>query len=355
MQTKELYRATMEVASTRDTRGTATANDVKCSLRTRKGRNLWRITCSIPFGTLIGAGLFIALAPMSLRADSDEGSRPRREDDDRGIRAEIAALRAQVTSLQIIVSTLQSQVHSLQDNNTTLQTHLAVIQSNHALLLGPFVSVDPNPQIGVIGPNIIFTGANIHIVSGSGRTDDNGNCTGLGNLIIGYDEDPAMAPLGMQPPLLGPLDRAGSHNLVLGPFNQFSKTAFGGLVAGEANIISNAVATVTGGNLNAATGPEAAVTGGQANIASGWAASVSGGDDNTASGLFASVSGGLINTASGGYATVSGGELNISSAGESSVLGGVQNTANFFQSVVIGGHEVTNNNIASIAPQPPFP
>jgi hypothetical protein len=51
------------------------------------------------------------------------------------------------------------------------------------------VSVDPNSEDGVNGPNIIFKGANIHIV-GSGTTNDNGNPTGLGNLIIGYDEDP---------------------------------------------------------------------------------------------------------------------------------------------------------------------
>jgi hypothetical protein len=90
--------------------------------------------------------------------------------------------------LQSALSTLQSQVEGLQATNTALQTQLAAVQSNRALLLGPFVSVDPNPEIGVIGPNIIFSGANIHIVSGSGGTDDNGNRTGLGNLIIGYNE-----------------------------------------------------------------------------------------------------------------------------------------------------------------------
>jgi hypothetical protein len=121
---------------------------------------------------------------------------------------------------------------------------------------------------------------------------------------------PATAPAGLQLPVVEG-DRAGSHNLVLGRFNQFSRTAFGGLVAGETNLISNAVATVTGGNLNAATGPDAAVTGGQANTASGWGTSVSGGNGNTASGLFDSVSGGFINTASGGYASVSGGVLTL--------------------------------------------
>jgi hypothetical protein len=320
MQTKARYPATIKVANTPDISGTVTVNEFNLSLRTQKGRSPGRIICSILLRSLMAVALFIVLTPLPVRADNDENSRRGREDDERAIREEFAALRAQVTALQTTVSTLQSQVHSLQTSNTTLQTHLAAIQSNHALLLGPFVSINPNPQIGVIGPNIIFTGANIHIVSGSGRTDDNGNSTGLGNLIIGYDEDPATAPPGLQLPVLAG-DRAGCHNLVLGRFNQFSRTAFGGFVAGETNIISNAVATVTGGNLNAATGQDAAVTGGQDNTASGWGTSVSGGNDNTASGLFASVSGGFINTASGVYASVSGGELNTSSAAEASVLG----------------------------------
>lgn len=97
-----------------------------------------------------------------------------------GIPHELADLKARVASLEATVSALQAQV--------------AAIQSNHSLLLGPFVNVDPNPEVGVIGLHIIFSGANIHIVSGSGATNDHGNPTGLGNLIIGYDEDPFCNP-----------------------------------------------------------------------------------------------------------------------------------------------------------------
>jgi len=212
--------------------------------------------------------------------------------------------------------------------------------------------VDSNPEISVIGPNIIFSGANIHIDSASGSTDDNGNRTGLGNLIIGYDEAPGSQPLTGFP--LNPGDRGGSHNLVIGRFNRFTQAAFGGLVAGEVNTISNVSASVTGGDQNAATGAHSTVNGGEANTAGQWA-SVSGGDFSTASGLYTSVSGGANNTASGYGASVSGGLLNISSAAETSVLGGAANNANFFESVVIGGHNVTNQAGISIAPQPPFP
>jgi hypothetical protein len=189
----------------------------------------------------MAAGLFIALVPMPARADNDEDSRHGRENDDRGIRAAIAALQSQVTSLRSTVSGLQGQVKSLQNSNTSLQNQLTA--AHNVLALAPFVCVDPNPEIGVIGPNIVFSGVNIYIVSGSSRTDDNGNCTGLGNLIIGYDEDPCM----VLPNPLQPGDRGGSHNLVIGSWHRFTQAAYGGFLAGQANLIANVAASVSGG------------------------------------------------------------------------------------------------------------
>jgi hypothetical protein len=251
--------------------------------------------------------------------------------------------------------------------------------AKNVLALDPFVSVDPNPEIGVIGPNIIFSGANIHIVSGSGST---GNVTGLGNLIIGYDEDPQMFGLavGGGGPLF-PGDRGGSHNLVIGGGNKFISA--GGLVAGELNTLAGFGASVTGGSHNIASGFVASVSGGFYNtasgtFASGGASSVSGGSHNTASGGSSSVSGGLFNTASGDFASVSAGASNTAS-GElasvsggggspipnvpgntasgsfSSILGGQGNTASGDHAVLLGGTNVIDNNANSIAPQPPFP
>jgi uncharacterized coiled-coil protein SlyX len=321
MQRKELNRATIELANNRAMSGRTTAEETNRGLRTGKERSFWRI---IILGSLTVAGLFVASTPMPASADENE----------RGGHKGIEALEAKVASLEQTVSALQSQV-------TTLQTQLAAVQSNHALALGPFVSVDPNPEIGVIGPNIIFSGANIHIVSGSGSTADNGNPTGLGNLIIGYDEDPAMVPLPFVPPIrLNPGDRGGSHNLVIGRWNKFTQAAFGGFVAGEFNVISNEGASVSGGFQNTASGIQASVTGGVNNTASGIRASVSGGAANTASADSSSVSGGLGNTASGIQASVSGGQ---------------GNTAGGQITVVIGGQLVTDNKDNSIAPQPPFP
>jgi hypothetical protein len=314
---------------------------------------------------LVAAGLVIALTPMAASADENE----------RGIRKEIEALEAKLTALNQTVSALESRVGSLQTTNTALQdqiqalkTELTAVQSNHALLLGPFVSVDPNPEIGVAGPNIIFSGANIHIVSGSGATDDHGNPTGLGNLIIGYDEDPikpltgdstAGLPTIMQssgfPSPLNPGDRGGSHNLVIGGGNRFTRAAFGGFVAGERNTINSFGASVSGGFFNGASGLFASISGGIRNHASGLFASVSSGGLNQATGTDASVSGGFENFASGAGASISGGSYNTASGLFASVSGGGSNTAGGWNTIVIGGLNVIDNNNFSIAPQPPFP
>ena len=206
MQENELNCATNEVANHRDIRNRVTVDETKRDLGKIKGINLWRTACLAFLGSLMVSGWSIVLAPLPARSEEDKDIHRERVDSDKDIRAEITALLAQVESLQSTVSTLESRVStlqagnstlqneikSLQTSNTKLQSQLVAVQSNHALLLGPFVTVDPNPEIGVIGPNITFTGANIHIVSGSGMTNDNGNPRGLGNLIIGYDEDPAL-------------------------------------------------------------------------------------------------------------------------------------------------------------------
>jgi tetratricopeptide (TPR) repeat protein len=87
------------------------------------------------------------------------------------------------------ITKLQAQINALQATVSALQTQLAAVQSNNALKLGPFVNVDPNPENGVIGPNITFKGANLHIVSGSNATDDNVGSLGggLGNVASGTD------------------------------------------------------------------------------------------------------------------------------------------------------------------------
>jgi hypothetical protein len=175
------------------------------------------------------------------------------------------------------------------------------------------------------GPNeVVITGANLRIVNGLGSTD---TTNGLGNLIVGYNELRMQSlPFCAQfpPPPVCTDARTGSHNIVAGRQNNFSR--YGGLVVGFLNEISSPFASVSGGFENTASGPSASVSGGDSNVASGDEASVSGGFRNAASGGGASISGGQENTA-GNAASVSGGLQNTASGNFSSVSGGRQRMA----------------------------
>jgi hypothetical protein len=163
-------------------------------------------------------------------------------------------------------------------------------------------------ESGVGGkPTIQFSGVNVQVVSGAGKT--NAAVNGEGNLVIGYDENKE-----------GKHTQTGSHDLILGEEQTF--TSFGGIVAGLENTISGPSASVSGGSLNTASGEQSSVGGGFFNKASGLVTVVSGGSNNTASIKEASVSGGFRNEASGEHASVSGGYKNTAGFAFSSIFGG---------------------------------
>jgi trimeric autotransporter adhesin len=240
------------------------------------------------------------------------------------LQGEVTALQTTVTALQNTVAALQTSVTALQASVTTQaqavsvqQTQLTSPAARNAFALGNYVTVDTTDATvrGVKAPNIIFSGANIQIVSGSGATLDS---TGLGNLVIGYDDDSHD---------LATIDaaRSGSHNLIVGDDNTF--TSSGGFVAGYLNGIGSEYASVSGGQGNTANAQYSSVSGGESNTASGEGASVSGGDSNLASGLEASIIGGESNTASGNLTSVSGGQFNTAIGNFSGVAGGENESA----------------------------
>ena len=187
------------------------------------------------------------------------------------------------------------------------------------------------------GSDIYIDGANLHIRDGSGDTE--GLVNGLGNLIIGYNEQRGYGQDD---------NRTGSHNLVMGTGNNYR--SYGGLVAGIWNTISGEYASVSGGNGNTASGHGSSVSGGYNNIASGEDSSVSGGGWNTASNGWDWVSGGYNNTASGGASSVSGGGWNTASVTGASVSGGYGNTANGPESSVSGGfYNIASGSHSSVS------
>jgi hypothetical protein len=188
-----------------------------------------------------------------------------------GLQAKVTALETSVQALINTNTTLLNTITALQNEN--LPTRVATLEttkpSGGIPGLENYVEIKTGSMDGVNGPHLIFKGVNVHVRSNSGATVDS---TGLGNLIIGYNEN---ATGGVA------LNRLGSHNLVGGQMNSFSSS--GGFVFGSNNTVSGRFATVFGGERNVASGLNSSILGGGQNTASGPYSTVYGGQQNMSS------------------------------------------------------------------------
>ena len=212
----------------------------------------------------------------------------------------MTARPAMAVTVEERLAVLESKVSSLENRVSILEANVATQGTQIAAL------TDKLMHVSRAGSNLVITGANLHIVNGRGGTS---TANGLGNLIVGYNEVRSFGNI-----------RSGSHNVVLGAYQNFH--SWGGFVAGFRNNISAPYASVSGGQNNTASAAYASVSGGGFNTASGFSAAVSGGGSNTANGTGASVSGGHTNLASGSSACVNGGRENLASAPYASLAGG---------------------------------
>lgn len=241
----------------------------------------------------------------------------------------MAALERQVEELRVQNADLRTQVDALPRKRVAwseiedMPAGFADGVDDGAKLM-PYVTVVQGWMNGLEGPHIIIRGANVHVRSGSGATDDHGHLRGLGNLIVGYNEAETAG-----------VGRRGSHNLVVGPGHGYA--SYGGFLAGEGNYTTAKSATVSGGLDNEAFGEYSSVSGGAHNRASGYESSVTAGGYNTASGNYSTVSAGYDNEASADWASVSGGTHNRATEAKSSVSGGSDNVASGDASSVSGG------------------
>jgi len=146
----------------------------------------------------------------------------------------------QMTSMSRQLDEVMAAIDALYDRMDQMNDNVMEVQDtmNDQAPLWRYLEVDSNSD------SIRFVGANVFVQSGSGYTD--GTPSGVGNLIIGYNE--------------GDQDQSGSHNLVLGAYNGFS--SYGGLVAGYDNHIGGQYATVLGGENNAALADLSTIAGG---------------------------------------------------------------------------------------------
>ncbi len=222
--------------------------------------------------------------------------------------------------LEVIYTSGEPTLESLQAEIDALKTLLAGVVRN--------------------GNDLHFTGMNVHVESGSGATNgDTGSgptINGLGNLIVGYDEDT----------VLFPPDKTGSHNLIVGSGHNYN--SYGGFAAGADNQLLAIHASACGGQRHTVTGRWGSVSGGWFNTASGEKSSVSGGHLNEASNFYSSVSGGQANTAGGQSSSISGGWTNQNTGFASSISGGREGTASGFYSSITGGEDNTASGSRSV-------
>lgn len=234
----------------------------------------------------------------------------------------------------VAVTTLP--VDPLNLNRTKLKFQFALSEEEKEILSHLSIQQLPDGLGGTV-KTIRFTGANVQIVNGLSATNGNaaapdglvGTTNGLGNLIVGYNE------LGN--PVVD--ERTGSHNLVIGHGHSYS--SFGGIVAGQDNLIRGAFATITAGTLNESSGAHSSISGGESNVVSGNRSSVSGGKANTANSYYSTVSGGRNNLAGDYASAVSGGRSNTAGSVDSSISGGQQNLASGLAASLSGGFRNT--------------
>ena len=169
-----------------------------------------------------------------------------------GIPGSLRALQMEISSLKTDLATANAQLLKLATRLNVLETPTTGGGGTSPTLteLAKYVTVDLNTLNGVKGPHVIFHHANVHVQSGSGTTTEASGLTGLGNLIVGYNEMPVQSSGA----------RVGSHNLVVGPSHAF--TSRGGVVFGRGNLISGEYATTLGGVQNSSEGAASSILGG---------------------------------------------------------------------------------------------
>ena len=171
---------------------------------------------------------------------------------------------------------------------------------------------------------IQIEGANVQIVNGKGHTRDT---NGLGNLIVGYQE------------IAGPVDRTGSHNVIIGAANEYS--SYSGLCNGGGNQLLGPGCTVLSGNESIARGTLTAVIGGSRNDIDGIGSVAVAGEFNS-----------IVSDAGTGNLILGGGGARIAGGAHAHmILGGFGNSIEGGEyGVVAGGdsNSVTESSFACV-------
>jgi hypothetical protein len=164
-------------------------------------------------------------------------------------------------------------------------------------------------HVTIVGDNLVLTGMNFQVVSGSGDTD--GDTNGTGNIVIGYDESDDNND-----------QKDGSHNLIIGRFHSYE--GYGGIVAGEDNEVTGASSSILGGTRNEVSGDGSVIVSGRESRVEADTSVIVAGENNVTKGRSCVITAGALNLCTGLAGLVDGGTANFCS-GNGSVIGGGSN------------------------------
>ena len=279
----------------------------------------------------LSASALVTLAPTAVAAEADVELASSSSSSMKRLSEAVAEMRGEMAALRKTNAALSERVDRLRVENAEQAKQLADMQAgvgagtlDRVLALerrnatwDTVMSLDTDRDLlTVVGADMLIAAGNLYVRNGMNASTSSEPPNGLGNIIIGYDEDSGVD---------APDVKTGSHNLIIGPFHSY--TSYGGIVAGSDNAVTGLSASVIGGIGNVAQGDGSAVCGGSQGLAQGPTSSVSGGFMNLASGESSSVSGGVSNLASGDQSSVSGGSGNQAGGTASAVSGGEQRSA----------------------------
>jgi hypothetical protein len=191
------------------------------------------------------------------------------------IQTQNTALLTQITTLAINIENLTSRVDSQQLENgemrveiDTLQASVDILESDSVSGSSAILSITNDRQDN---PAALFNWVNLHVNNSLGSTN---TVNGLGNLIIGRDERSSstteMCSIGefdnqtdceVSSGLWSIVHKSGSHNLVIGPENNYSQS--GSIVAGFRNNILARSSSTIGGARNTARVDISSISGGR--------------------------------------------------------------------------------------------
>lgn len=217
-----------------------------------------------------------------------------------------------------------------------LQARVAALE---ALLA--HASLDDDGNL-VIRGSLFVDGGNLHVQDGTGATySESGAGNGLGNVIIGYDEDNGD-------------EKSGSHNLVVGPYHSYAFA--GNVVGGYDNAVSATAAAVLGGYGNQVGGDQSVALGGTYLTVDGYHSAAIGGNMNSVSGPNSVSLGGFSidldgdnsvtvagfdNTLSSDNAAIVAGDHHHLSGSWAAILGGSAHDVSGTSAVAAGGDHAT--------------